>query len=423
MPPDGTPPRPRPSDPPRRRLVCFFGLCRCWKLMRLLAAGDPLSDHGAGCGPREPVALACGVVTYASSISSSIRSSSELDDESEGTIPGTLPSDPERHIFSCVPMTDHSELDDCSVPLKSPLLLPGIFTPRPPIVGLESGLDWSASVEWCRCVAAREKSRPLDLRGRMFVGDAKTCEWSSLGLSGPPRPPGCVLPGPVPAGEKSRLCESCRLRSRREILSRRGVEGAEVSDVLGLETDVFLRELSSFALRVGTMWGEGESFAEAEGSPSESERGLEKGERGIRWESAPWAWSLMSSSASMRAASKNLSRGGCGSIVRVWERSGYSQGTGVMPKQSGNKERLSGGAGRSFAQRLVEWMRDNVSVVASSRCRRSAGANLQGRWGLIMMAWARQRVGVEQVVTDGGGRIVRRTNEVAEAVRRGKDGG
>lgn len=200
MPLDWTPPSPRPSDPPSRRFGCFFGRCLCWKLMRPLA-GDPPSDQGAGCKPRDVVALAWGVVMYVSSISSSMRSSSELDDESDGTIPGALPNEPERLIFSWLPIADQSELDDCSVLLKSPLRRPGIFMPRPPIVGLESELGWSARVEWCRLVAAREKSSPLERRGRTFVGEAKTCEWSSLGLSGPTRLLGCGLPTDDWAGE------------------------------------------------------------------------------------------------------------------------------------------------------------------------------------------------------------------------------
>lgn len=46
----------------------------------------------------------------------------------------------------------------------------GIFTPRPPMVGDESGDD-SARVEWCRLVQAREKSRPRERRGSTEAGD------------------------------------------------------------------------------------------------------------------------------------------------------------------------------------------------------------------------------------------------------------
>ena len=44
--------------------------------------------------------------------------------------------------------------------------------PRPPIVGEESGDRFSARVEWWRFVQAREKSNPLDRRGRTDDGDA-----------------------------------------------------------------------------------------------------------------------------------------------------------------------------------------------------------------------------------------------------------
>jgi len=43
---------------------------------------------------------------------------------------------------------------------------------REPMVGEESGSAGSAKVEWCKLVAAREKSRPRDLRGKIFVGEA-----------------------------------------------------------------------------------------------------------------------------------------------------------------------------------------------------------------------------------------------------------
>jgi hypothetical protein len=53
---------------------------------------------------------------------------------------------------------------------------------REPTVGEESGDAWSARVEWCRLVAAREKSRPRDRRGRMLEGEAYAC--SSFGDNG-----------------------------------------------------------------------------------------------------------------------------------------------------------------------------------------------------------------------------------------------
>lgn len=63
----------------------------------------------------------------------------------------------------------------------------GIATPRPPIVGDDSGDD-SARVERCKFVQAREKSRPRDRRGRTEPGEVYrepcVCEESSLGDSG-----------------------------------------------------------------------------------------------------------------------------------------------------------------------------------------------------------------------------------------------
>ena len=54
----------------------------------------------------------------------------------------------------------------------------------PPTVGDDSGDDCSASVEWCRFVAALEKSMPLALRGRTEVGLVNTEGASSLGDTG-----------------------------------------------------------------------------------------------------------------------------------------------------------------------------------------------------------------------------------------------
>lgn len=111
-------------------------------------------------------------------------SSSELEDESERMC-ALLPSELEMCIFSWFPIMDQSELDDCSATPNSPGLLVGMLTAREePTVGEELGDTGSARVEWCKLVAAREKSRPRDRRGRMLLGDAYVCEWSSLGETG-----------------------------------------------------------------------------------------------------------------------------------------------------------------------------------------------------------------------------------------------
>jgi hypothetical protein len=113
--------------------------------MRLLIAGDP---NGAPIGGM-PMLLAlddiCGVVMIVSSISSSMSSSSELDESL--AIACVLPSDPLTFIVLWLPMIDHRDEEVCSGPPKPLGLRPGMFIARPPIVGDESGLDCSASVE------------------------------------------------------------------------------------------------------------------------------------------------------------------------------------------------------------------------------------------------------------------------------------
>ena len=141
-------------------------------------AGDPAGIHGAD----GPSLETWGVATYSSAISKSMSSSSSLLEEVSERMWALLPSELETCIFSWFPIMDQSELDDCSAP-KSPARRAGMFMAREPTVGDEPGDTGSARVEWCRLVAAREKSRPRDRRGRM-LGDAYVCEWSSLGDSG-----------------------------------------------------------------------------------------------------------------------------------------------------------------------------------------------------------------------------------------------
>jgi len=109
-------------------------------------------------------------------VSSSIKSSSSELDEVSDMMWLLLPSELEICIFSWLPIIDQREFVVCSAIPNSPFLLPGIFIALDPMVGDESGEACSARVEWCRLVAAREKSSPLDRLGRMFVGDAYVCE-------------------------------------------------------------------------------------------------------------------------------------------------------------------------------------------------------------------------------------------------------
>lgn len=116
-------------------------------------------------------------------MSSSISSSSEEElDESDGTT-WLLPSEVLILCRSWSPIIDHRDVDVCSAPPYGPLRA-GMFIPRSPMTGDESGDGCSARIEWWRLVAAREKSRPRERRGKRLVGEAYVCEWSSLGDDG-----------------------------------------------------------------------------------------------------------------------------------------------------------------------------------------------------------------------------------------------
>lgn len=115
-----------------------------------------------------------------SSISSVSISSSELDDEDPEYSMFTLPSELDGGGLS--PPGLEAQAVGRSPPNWLFLLLPGMFIARPVIVGLESGLEWSANVEWCRLVAALEKSRPRDLRG--ITGEPYVSAASSFGERG-----------------------------------------------------------------------------------------------------------------------------------------------------------------------------------------------------------------------------------------------
>lgn len=137
-----------------------------------------------------------------------------------------------------------------------------------PIVGDESGDAWSARVEWWRLVAAREKSRPLDLRGRMFVGDAYVCEWSRLGESG-----AAFAWGEYWRGVTTSRWGSCSGGPRWEKLEWTGVEGAGATSRIVLSSFDWPREAAN-------MNGEGESFGVP--PPSDNDRVLVTGDLSIR---------------------------------------------------------------------------------------------------------------------------------------------
>jgi len=100
----------------------------------------------------------------------------------------TLPKEPETVIRSAFAIVDQREpalLWVSMLPGKcAPLLRFGMFIALPDIVGDESGDDCSARVEWCKFVAAREKSSPRDRLGSTLVGDPYVCERSSFGERG-----------------------------------------------------------------------------------------------------------------------------------------------------------------------------------------------------------------------------------------------
>ena len=126
-----------------------------------------------------------------------------------------------------------SEICEGSGELKSPLRA-GIFTPRPaPIIGDDSGDDCSASVEWCRLVAALEKSMPLDRRGNTDAGDGYAAEQSSFGDTGTRLDRFAVLVLLTSLGG------ICRLRPRRVQLGLFGVTGVGRISQSSFETFLF----------------------------------------------------------------------------------------------------------------------------------------------------------------------------------------
>jgi hypothetical protein len=131
-----------------------------------------------------------------------------------------------------------------------------MFIALPPMVGDESGEDFSAKVEWWRFVAAREKSRPRDLLGRTLEGEPYVCEWSSFGDKGTRLMYAWVL------GDIRSRAGICKERPRRVNAGRRGVVGLSLSALSSW--DFFFSGSRNF--------GDGESVG---GPPSESERAFE----------------------------------------------------------------------------------------------------------------------------------------------------
>jgi len=97
----------------------------------------------------------------------------------------TLPTLLLNVLFSCcrpgccppLPSCPHGKLlgprafGESSAMLPIDIFRAGIFSARCVITGEEPGELWSMTVEWCRVVQARLKSRPLECLGRLVAGE------------------------------------------------------------------------------------------------------------------------------------------------------------------------------------------------------------------------------------------------------------
>lgn len=110
--------------------------------------------------------------------------------------------------------------------LKRPLR--DMKPPRDPIMGEDSGED-SASVEWCRLVAAREKSNPLERRGKTEAADGYVAEVSGFGDTGMRLERLAVLVLVTSLGG------ICRLRPRGATAGLFGVTGPDATPESSLE--------------------------------------------------------------------------------------------------------------------------------------------------------------------------------------------
>ena len=137
---------------------------------------------------------------------------------------------------------------------------------RWPAVGDESGDGWSARIEWCRLVHARENSAPRDRRGSRDAGDAYGLGASNKGDAGTRAAGLTVVMPPAPDCGAS-WPGTWRNRGVASGVGRRGVDGAGLAMVW-----------SSWAVRTRSrILGEGDSC----GAESESERALFSGLEGM----------------------------------------------------------------------------------------------------------------------------------------------
>lgn len=172
-----------------------------WKLIKLAAACEYPPIHsvpGLGTLPTAngfatlpPILFACGVLSIISSLSPPMDSSSSPPPPSSSSlllvsdsIMFTLDTELDTVVRSLGPDVENGCTADVDPidPRRG-----GMATPRPPIVGDDSGDD-SARVDKCKFVHAREKSSPRDLRGRTDPGELNlepcVCDESRMGDSG-----------------------------------------------------------------------------------------------------------------------------------------------------------------------------------------------------------------------------------------------
>ena len=140
-----------------------------------------------------------------------------------------LPTELDRPVLSAFAIVDQSEFgtlfgDSGTLGLLGGLKRPlrGIIQPRDPTMGEDSGDD-SASVEWCRFVAALEKSIPRDLLGSTDEGEGYDAAVSGFGETGMRLVKLAVL---VLLTSRGGIC---RLRPRGATLGRFGVTGPDAT--------------------------------------------------------------------------------------------------------------------------------------------------------------------------------------------------
>lgn len=126
-----------------------------------------------------PVFAACGVMSIWSSLSSGSKASASSESLLDSANMDMLPTDPAPVVLSPFPIPQEPPRFGESSTMELRCGRFGIIMPFCVMVGEESGEDWSARVEWCRFVHARENSAPRDRRGSTEAGEAYVLRASS----------------------------------------------------------------------------------------------------------------------------------------------------------------------------------------------------------------------------------------------------